>query len=122
MKLLLASGILKVPTNDQIQADEKSMAALLAAAERYLLGGGKTDLEEWGTLLPCEQGALVTAQKKIDAERCAMTGLAGMSMEGALAVFSGADGGDARREMILQEALGKLVNRMKGLNFAVENK
>ena len=122
MKLLLASGILKVPTNDQIQADEKSMAALLAAAERYLRAGGTITVEEWADFLPCEQGALVEAQKKIDAERCAMTGLASMSMEGALAVFSGADGGDARREMILQEALGKLVNRMSGLNFGVENK
>ena len=122
MRLLLASGLLKIPSNEEIEKNKTAMEMLLQAAERFLRGGGTYDLTDWKDMLPCERGALVTAREKIEAERAALAGLAAQDLQGAVAVFSKADGGKMKEGAILDHGLAKLVLRMRGLNFGREKK
>ena len=62
--LLRSSGLAKV---DEVAEDAKDR--LVQEAERFLLGGGRLSLSEWGVLEDVERDALVEAGLRLRLDR-----------------------------------------------------
>ena len=91
MNLLKASGLLVVPTADEVRA-AGAWDRLVDAATAFLRVGS-VSASEWAALEPVERAALTEAAEVVLAERAAAHGYAAQSTEAALVVGARADDG-----------------------------
>ena len=112
--VFLSSGALAVPTADEIQANDRAMAATIIEAGSFLRAGGVLSWRDWREMDGSERSAFVEAGKMLAAERASLAGVASQSMAGALSVGSVADGGEAMQAIGLEAAIQSVVASAQG--------
>jgi hypothetical protein len=83
-------------------------------AAMFLRSGGGLTMDDWASLNPEGRAAFLSAGGKLDAERCALTGFAGQSVDNFLAVYGSVDGGQLRAEMGLSCMADRIADRISG--------
>jgi hypothetical protein len=101
--LLRAAGVSSVPARGP--ARERVLLALVEAAACYLRAGGVVTPDAWLALSVVERIALETAGERVAATRAALYGLATQGPLGAASAYGVADGGVARRRVLLEQAV-----------------
>lgn len=109
MNLLKASGLLVVPTADEVRA-AGAWDRLVEAATAFLRVGSVT-AAEWAALEPVERAALTEAAEVVLAERAAAHGYAAQSTEAALMVGARADDGKTLAGALLSRAVMNAARR-----------
>lgn len=113
MRLLLAAGIVAIPTVEEVQASEVAWRRLVVEAVRFLRVGALT-LSDWERMTTVEREALGDAAEIVASERAALTGLASQSTEAAMRVGARSDGGASLAEALVQRAAADIAARAPG--------
>lgn len=110
MRLLKASGLLVVPTEDEVRAGG-AWAQLVASAVAFLRVG-TVSATEWADLEPVERAAMTEAAEVVLSERAAAHGFASQSAEAAMAVGARSDGGATLAQSLLARAVADAARRV----------
>lgn len=85
----------------------------LKMVEDFFRCGGTFSFEEWALASPDFREIAVDAANRVDAERAALYGIAGLSRRHAAAILSGIDGGALLRKIDLED-VGRNAIRSRG--------
>lgn len=109
MRFLLASGIVALPTLEDLEAAPVAWERLVVECWRFLRAGGALSPADWATLTEPEKAAMSEAARRHLAEKAAIAGRAAQSLDDAAAVAAVADGGQAEKEIALKRATAEAV-------------
>jgi len=118
VKFLVASGVVVVPTTEDLRAalddDGRPVAWLRLVREclDFLRAGGRLSAAEWADLTAVERDALVVAARARDGEVAAVAARVEADPTAALAMGAGADDGEALERAVMREATAEALRKV----------